>query len=208
MFFFSKEIEFSLKVHCINIFYQIYKLIFIFSYLHSPLRMKRSGDGSLWSLSDDGVDNKLNSFCDCSTKSEIGTQTPSLNASSNGTFTSSLPPWLQHYKEDNQKPSAKDQVTVFSLTHTIETEVAKAFSNAILNSNVFPTIYRSVFKQGISSPISIRHTKTGQFHSMRNTHAENILFGWLMLILIMNAQNQIQDSTHHRSTRSQGRHPF
>ncbi|XP_077234429.1 double Clp-N motif-containing P-loop nucleoside triphosphate hydrolases superfamily protein [Tasmannia lanceolata] len=79
------------------------------SYLQGQLRSKKSGDGSGWLLLQDGVEKQLTCCADCMTKFEKEAQGLRNNNHEATTITSSLPSWLQQYKEENKRLNTNDQ---------------------------------------------------------------------------------------------------
>ncbi|XP_008784103.2 protein SMAX1-LIKE 3-like [Phoenix dactylifera] len=76
----------------------------------NQLKSKRNGDGSCWSLLEDGLGSQLTCCADCSIKFETEARgLPNTSYSSNGSITSSLPSWLQQYKEDDRRTARNDQ---------------------------------------------------------------------------------------------------
>ncbi|MQM15840.1 hypothetical protein Taro_048792 [Colocasia esculenta] len=68
------------------------------------------GDVSSRSLIDDGGENKLSCCRDCSAKFEIEARGLMNSASSDhGSVISTLPPWLQQYKEENRRATSSGQ---------------------------------------------------------------------------------------------------
>ncbi|XP_058088285.1 protein SMAX1-LIKE 3 isoform X2 [Magnolia sinica] len=75
-------------------------------------RNKRIGDGPLWSHLQDGLEKQLTCCADCSTKFETEARGLVNSAAHHDSTTvaSSLPTWLQQYKEENRKLTSNDQI--------------------------------------------------------------------------------------------------
>ncbi|XP_039126488.1 protein SMAX1-LIKE 3-like isoform X2 [Dioscorea cayenensis subsp. rotundata] len=75
------------------------------------VKTKRSGDGSsFWSLMDKGVGNQLNCCSSTDYSLKYDTDNHRKVSSSNGSVTTSLPSWLQQYKEEKKsRETSNDQ---------------------------------------------------------------------------------------------------
>ncbi|OVA07122.1 hypothetical protein BVC80_1289g39 [Macleaya cordata] len=77
------------------------------------IRSKRTGDGSGWSLLESsGVEKQLTCCADCSIKFQTEARslvTSTTHDSTTSSPTSSLPSWLQQYKEENKRLTTRDQ---------------------------------------------------------------------------------------------------
>ncbi|KAF8395454.1 hypothetical protein HHK36_019400 [Tetracentron sinense] len=78
--------------------------------LQGQLRSKRAGDGSSWPLLESGT-KQLTCCADCSANFEKETRSLASSTHNNDstTTTSSLPTWLQQYKEENKRLNSNDQ---------------------------------------------------------------------------------------------------
>ncbi|KAJ0976646.1 hypothetical protein J5N97_012120 [Dioscorea zingiberensis] len=84
----------------------------------SQLKTKRSGDASLWSLMDKGVgNNQLNCCTDCSVKYDTDNGGRKLS-SSHGSVSTSLPSWLQQYKEEKRRETSLDHQNALQGKHS------------------------------------------------------------------------------------------
>ncbi|KAF8403358.1 hypothetical protein HHK36_011460 [Tetracentron sinense] len=84
--------------------------------LQGQFRSKRAGDGCSWSLLESGVEKQLTCCVDCSAKFEKEARSLSSSIHNDSTTTtsttSSLPTWLQQYKEENKRLTSNDQECV------------------------------------------------------------------------------------------------
>ncbi|KAK6944104.1 Clp, repeat (R) domain [Dillenia turbinata] len=77
----------------------------------SESRSKKSGDGSSWLLLDCGDEKQLSCCSDCSAKFETEARSLQSNCNADST-TSTLPSWLQQYKNENKRLLNNDQDNV------------------------------------------------------------------------------------------------
>lgn len=87
--------------------------LYFFSDLQDQFRSKESRDGSSW-LNKTGVEKRLTCCEDCSANFTREARSIAIidrnNESTTTSTSSSLPSWLQQYKEESKKHNINDQV--------------------------------------------------------------------------------------------------
>ncbi|KAG9455038.1 hypothetical protein H6P81_007942 [Aristolochia fimbriata] len=122
-------------------------------YSSDQLRSKiSSGDGtSSWSLLLDGVEKQLSCCSDCLGKFENEAQNLANSSTSthdhSAIISSTLPSWLQQYKEENRRLASNDQLDVFQLK-----ELCKKWNSFCSSAHKQNGSERTITFSSISSP--------------------------------------------------------
>ncbi|XP_068663487.1 protein SMAX1-LIKE 3-like [Aristolochia californica] len=127
------------------------------------LRSKRSGDSTGWSLLLDEVEKQLNCCSDCLGKFENEAQSLANSSGHESAITSStLPSWLQQYKEENRRLTSNDQ-DVFQVK-----ELCKKWNSFCSSAHKQNASERTITFSAVSSPSasvsSYDHSSTQRTH--------------------------------------------
>ncbi|KAI3832566.1 hypothetical protein MKW98_002112 [Papaver atlanticum] len=135
--------------------------------LESSFRSKRIGDVSGWSLLESGVEKQLTCCADCSVKFHTEARTLLTNNHDSPTCstTSSLPSWLQQYKEENKRVSSKDQESLQV------SDLCKKWNSicGVVHKQNHPTHEKAITFSSIVSPSSSTTISSFDQH-YRNLH--------------------------------------
>ncbi|KAI3893340.1 hypothetical protein MKW92_051818 [Papaver armeniacum] len=135
--------------------------------LESSFRSKRIGDVSGWSLLESGVEKQLTCCADCSVKFHTEARTLLTNNHDSPTCstTSSLPSWLQQYKEENKRVSSKDQESLQV------SDLCKKWNSicSVVHKQNHPTHEKAITFSSIVSPSSSTTISSFDKH-YRNLH--------------------------------------
>ena len=95
---------------------------FVFSDLQSQFNSKKAGSGTgNWLMLEGGAEKQQLTCCaDCSAKFEIEARSLPTGTCNSDSTTSTLPTWLQQYKDENKKLSSNDQVIIVSTFYISE----------------------------------------------------------------------------------------